>query len=740
MKIMVLTTLFPNAQTPSHGVFVENRLRAFLKDHDADIKVIAPVPWFPFKTRAFGKYADWARAPYEEIRHGVQVFHPRYFLPPKVGMGYAPHALERCFTRAARGLIAQGWDFDLIDAHYFYPDGVAAARTGKALGKPVIITGRGTDINLIPQFARQKEMIIDAAKSADAVITVAQALKTEMVSLGAPPEKITVLRNGVDLDLFSPLNREAIRRSLALSGKTVLSAGHLIDRKGHDLVIEALACLPETTLLIAGDGPNKQALKACARDRGVADRVRFLGRIDHDKLAEIYNAADVLALASSREGWPNVLLEAMACGTPVVATPVWGSHEVIRSPQAGLLTKDRTAKSIAGALQSILDSAPSRKATRRYAEGFSWRQTTTGMAEIFTAIASKTAAVKSLSINPVQCTPVQCAPAQCTTGNERPKLIVTVDTEEQFDWSNVGSADHIVNDPKDIDQFQQLCAARNIKPVYFLTYPILSDAKASAYYRNLHQTSAADAGLHLHQWVTPPYDGYQGEYYSYQKNLPQDLYNEKLAMLAEMFEKIIGIRAKSHRAGRYGVAPFDYTMLARAGIDYDFSPCPGFDSSRRGGPDFSGCSNYPFSVGVNSGGVNNERRVFVTPVSAARAIPHTNHFISQEGNAPGFAAPKSRRAKAFYQPMRLSPEGASFTELTALTSRLVKDKTPVLTFTLHSTTLTKGGSPYAQSHSDVDNILETSAQYFDFFTRKLGGEIITLDQLGVFYGNNETLA
>jgi glycosyltransferase involved in cell wall biosynthesis len=118
----------------------------------------------------------------------------------------------------------------------------------------------------------------------------------------------------------------------------------------------------------------------------VAERVRFLGSIAHEQLADIYAAADTLILASSREGWPNVLLEAMACGTPVVASNIWGNPEVVAAPDAGVLMSERTENGIAAAVRSLFERLPDRAATRRYSEQFSWDATTEGQVELFSEI------------------------------------------------------------------------------------------------------------------------------------------------------------------------------------------------------------------------------------------------------------------------------------------------------------------------------------------------------------------
>jgi glycosyltransferase involved in cell wall biosynthesis len=371
-RVLLFSTLYPNAAQPNHGVFVENRLRATIAQGGIEATVIAPVPYFPLSHEVFGRYSAFARAPRREVRHGVEVWHPRYVAIPKVGAGWAPEALFRSGLSLARRLQEAGQRFDVIDAHYFYPDGVAAARLGQALRLPVIITGRGTDLTLIPEEAGPRRRIRWAAHQASAMVTVCSDLKHRLIALGAPADRTVVLRNGVDLWLFRPQDRAAARAALGLDGFTLLCVGGLIPRKGLDLVLEALAKRPDCNLLIAGGGPLRAALEAHARRLGVAGRVRFLGEVAHADLPGVYAAADVLVLASSREGWANVLLEAMACGTPVVATNVNGAEEVVRSGAAGVLMSRRTPEGLVEALDRLRRNMPSRLETRRYAEAFGW--------------------------------------------------------------------------------------------------------------------------------------------------------------------------------------------------------------------------------------------------------------------------------------------------------------------------------------------------------------------------------
>lgn len=390
IRTLLFSTLYPNSVRPSHGIFVETRLRHLLASGEVETRVIAPVPWFPFRHLRFGEYAKHAAVPRFEERNGIRVEHPRYLLLPKFGMNMAPASLARAGLNAARKLIADGYDFDLIDAHYFYPDGVAATIIGKALNKPVVITARGTDINLIPQYPRPKQMILQAAADCAAMITVCAALKDAIVDLGGPAEKITALRNGVDLQLFQPEDKPQARAAFGMNEKfSIASVGHLIERKGHHLVIEALAKILDAELYLAGGGEEEARLRALAEQLGVTDRVHFLGAIPQARLRTLYSAVDCLVLASSREGWANVLLEAMACGTPVVATNVWGTPEVVASPEAGVLMHSRTAQGCVDGISALRQDYPSPHATRRYAKGFSWNDTTQGQLSLFHKILAK---------------------------------------------------------------------------------------------------------------------------------------------------------------------------------------------------------------------------------------------------------------------------------------------------------------------------------------------------------------
>ena len=386
LRVLTFSTLFPSSVRPGHGIFVEQRLRKLVASGAVDSTVVAPVPWFPFAARQFGEYALMARTPREEERFGVRVLHPRYPLVPRVGMTAAPFGLAAATYPVLRRLLQGDFPFDLIDAHYYYPDGVAAALLGRWLRRPVVITARGTDINLIPRYRFPRRMIQWAARSSAASIAVCRALRDEMCTLGVAAERITVLRNGVDLEAFTPVPRDEARARLGLKGPLLLSVGYLIERKGHDLLIRALRELPLWRVVIVGHGELRQQLGELARDAGVADRVHFAGAIEQRELKNYYSAADALVLASSREGMANVLLESLACGTPVIATPLWGTPEVVTRPEAGRLMRDRSVRALVDAVNELMRSPPSPRSVRACAEEFSWEATTLGQLQLFSSV------------------------------------------------------------------------------------------------------------------------------------------------------------------------------------------------------------------------------------------------------------------------------------------------------------------------------------------------------------------
>ncbi|MGE3781211.1 MAG: glycosyltransferase [Alphaproteobacteria bacterium] len=391
MRILTFTTLYPSAARPAHGLFVETRLRKLVETGAVCARVVAPCPWFPLSSPRFSAYSRFAQTPRHETRHDIEIDHPRYPLVPKVGMSGAPLAIFAAVLPRLRRQMRDGKDFELIDAHYFYPDGVAAVLLGRALNRPVVVTARGSDLNLIPTYAVPRRWIQWAAGHAAGLVAVSSGLKRQLVALGTPPERVRVLRNGVDLAMFRPpADRAAARRALGFARPMLLAVGNLVPLKRQALIVEALTQLPGVDLAIVGDGPERPRIDALVGRFGLADRVRLLGRLPQRSLPSLYGAADILVHPSVREGWPNVLLESMACGTPVVGTNFDGLADIMAAPEAGRIVMQATPTQLAETIAELLAAPPSRAATRRYAEGFDWQATTIGQIELFRRIRDTT--------------------------------------------------------------------------------------------------------------------------------------------------------------------------------------------------------------------------------------------------------------------------------------------------------------------------------------------------------------
>lgn len=394
IRVLTYTSLFPSDVRPRHGIFVETRLRHLIDDCPVEARVVAPVPWFPFRHPAFGQFAAFAATPRRALRgRGLQVSYPRYLMLPKVGVAFQAESMARGSVADVDALGAQGWRPDIVDAHYLYPDGVAAARIAERLQVPLLLTARGTDVNVLARMPGPAAKIRRAIERAAFVIAVSEPLRQGILALGVEASKVVVLRNGVDVGMFRPEAPAAARRSFGLgAGPVALCVGNLVPEKGFALAIDSLALLPAFQLLIVGAGPQRQELEAQARRAGVHERVRFLGNMPQEELRLAYSSADVLLLTSTREGWPNVVLEAMACGTPVVAVEVGAVRAMLDDPRVGRIVASRDPAALATEVAELLAAAPSRDAVRQHASRFDWQSISRAQYELMSRALGRAAA------------------------------------------------------------------------------------------------------------------------------------------------------------------------------------------------------------------------------------------------------------------------------------------------------------------------------------------------------------
>ncbi len=388
-RIPVLTVagLYPNAAMPTFAPFVEHRVRRLVAAGVSETRVLAPVPWAPPLPGLPERWRRWRRVPRAEVHNGIPVLHPRYLHLPRFGTALQPRSMGAALLREAERLWREGFRFRLVDAHYAYPDGVAALLLARRFGVPLVVTARGTDLNLLPADPAARRHLERLAREADALVAVSRALAAVWRQLGAPEERVQVVENGVDLELFRPLEREVARERLGLRGPLLLTVGELSERKGVDVAVRTLAHLPGWHLALVGEGPLRRRLEDLARALGVAERLAFAGARPQRELPLWYAACDVFLLPSRREGLPNVVLEALACGRPVVAARVWGLPEVVCEPVAGRLVAGHGPEAYAAAVRTVAARPPDPEEVRATVAGRTWEVTVERLAALFHRLA-----------------------------------------------------------------------------------------------------------------------------------------------------------------------------------------------------------------------------------------------------------------------------------------------------------------------------------------------------------------
>ena len=386
LRVLTLSTLFPDAIRRNFGVFVERQTLGLAAHPDVDLRVGAAVGVPPWPMSRLARYRALARLPEHESWEGLDVYRPRFAALP--GTGGRWHAAR--LTRALTPVLDAMWRerrFDVIDASFFFPDGPAAVALGRRYGVPVSIKARGADIHLWGTAPATAGQVLAAGRNADGLLAVSMAMRDDMVALGMPGERIRVHHTGVDLDRFAPVERAAAKAVWGVAGPLVVSLGALIPRKGHEIVIEAVAALPGVSLLVAGEGAERGRLEALIARLGVGGRVRLLGSVPHGEMPALLGAADVMALASSSEGLANAWVEALACGTSIVITDAGGAREVVTTPAAGLVAA-RDPAAFARAIADVLAAAPDPQAVRASAERFTWAANTDALYAHLAALAA----------------------------------------------------------------------------------------------------------------------------------------------------------------------------------------------------------------------------------------------------------------------------------------------------------------------------------------------------------------
>ncbi len=372
MRVVSLATVFPSPERPLHGLFVWQRLRHCAETEALD--VVAPVSWF--RRGAAQPGADPTTSP------GLTVHRPTFFYVPGIMKILDGVCLALSVWPTMRALHRQR-RIDLIDAHFGFPDGVAGLLLGWWFRCPVVVTFRGNELDY-ERYRLRRWAIGVVARRAAAVIAVSHELADHAIAKGAPRSRVHVIANGVETTLFRPMPREeAVRQVSAPLGRPlVVSVGHLTRRKGMHHVIEAFASIlgqwPAARLVLVGGrvaetGDYDAELRALADRLGLHDRVSFAGSASQTTIAAWLNAADVFVLSSAREGCPNVVWEAMACGCPVVASAVGEVPWMVDDSVGTVVGVPVTATGLAEGLRTELATVRNRAAIRAAVELRTWR-------------------------------------------------------------------------------------------------------------------------------------------------------------------------------------------------------------------------------------------------------------------------------------------------------------------------------------------------------------------------------
>ena len=357
MRLLLITSVFPSPRRPTKGTF-NRELVSGLREAGDDVRVVVPVPWTDLlRTRRTGT-----------PERGTT--YPLWWFPPRIGHSTHHHWMSlSLISRASH--TTRRWDPDLVLGYWTHPDGTVALELARRLGVPGVVLAGGSDIQVLTRDAARRRIIVETLRAADRVFTVGAPLRNAVIALGVAPGQVGILDRGVDRSRFFSSPPGLARQRLGLPGDRpiVLWVGRMVAVKGLDVLLESWSAVSgapaHPLLLLIGDGDDRRALQRQAA--GLGDSVRFVGPVRHDALPDWYRAADCVVLPSRLEGIPNLLLEALACGTPFVASAVGGVATLLDEASSTVPPDDPAA--LAAALRARIAIAPmSRRAHAEIAD------------------------------------------------------------------------------------------------------------------------------------------------------------------------------------------------------------------------------------------------------------------------------------------------------------------------------------------------------------------------------------
>lgn len=377
---VIVTNSFPNPEQPERGIFIAQIAQELRNTYE--ITVISPLPWFP-KYGFLSRYSEWymySRIPSEWEWCGIKVFSSPYVVIPGT-LGFThPIFLFPSLLHKLKN-INKHIKIDIINAFNLYPEGVAAVLSGLSMKIPVVLSARGSDVNYLAKMRGRRLQIKWALRNCTRSTGVSEALSRELVRLGGDQGKVRTIVNGINYRRFQMRSKAEARALLRISGteRMLLFVGLLKEVKGLSILIEALSLIREKGTLdfmtyIVGDGPLRRCLEEMIKAHQIQDRVTITGMRPHEEISLWMSAADAFCLPSINEGMPNVVLEALSSGTPVVGSRVGGIPELVKNGN-GILVTPGDSHALSNALSKVFIMEWNKERIRESIQGLTWEAT-----------------------------------------------------------------------------------------------------------------------------------------------------------------------------------------------------------------------------------------------------------------------------------------------------------------------------------------------------------------------------
>lgn len=388
-KVLVLSHMYPRQNSPMRGVFIHHHVQHLISSGCESI-VVSPVPYAPGLLATNERRRGYGRTPTQDVIDAVNIYYPRYLRPPGERFhAFSTVAMSIGGVDRAISALLRDWRPDLLHVHTATPAGYAGLRIGRRHGLPVVVSLRGSDINIYPFRDRwTMKLTRKVLSEADRVLAVSNELAVVASTIATPLKPIETVYTGCDLDEFSfdAEARTTIRQRLCIPvGSVVLAfVGNLLKEKGADELMAAFCTLvkrgmDELQIVIVGAGVHQKEMMAAAENGGTGDKAHFVEQVPHKEIPAWLSASDIVVLPSWHEGLPNAIVEAMACERPVVATRVGGIPEVVEDGVSGVLVDRRDVRALTEAIGELVSDATKRRtmghAGRRIVEQrFSWQE------------------------------------------------------------------------------------------------------------------------------------------------------------------------------------------------------------------------------------------------------------------------------------------------------------------------------------------------------------------------------